>query len=73
MFQMGWFMLFRKRIKKVLDIEGIEKAAKEAEPVKLEKGDFAAMLIAAVITIGPILLGFIGVMFLIAWLFGAFG
>ena len=65
-------MLFKKRIKKVLDIEEIEKAAKDAEPEKLEKGDFAAMLIAAVISIGPIILGMIGIMFLLAWLFGAF-
>ena len=66
-------MLFKKRVKKVLDIEEIEKGLKDREPPKLEKGDFSAMLIAAAITIGPIILGLIMIMLLIGWLFGAFG
>ena len=66
-------MLFNKRVKKILDVEEIEKARKGTEPVALEKGDFSAILLAAVITIGPIILGIIGLMFLLGWLFGAFG
>ena len=66
-------MLFRKKIKKVLDVESIEKNFGNREPLKLEKGDFAAMLLAAAIVIGPILVGLIGLMFLIGWLFGAYG
>ena len=66
-------MLFNKRVKKILDIEEIEKKHKGTDPVALEKGDFSAILIAAAVTIGPILLGVIGIMFLLGWLFGAFG
>ena len=65
-------MLFRKRINESIDIKDIEKNLGDRETLPLEKGDLTAMLIAAAIVIGPIVLGLIGVIFLVAWLFGAF-
>ena len=72
LWQVRLAMLFKSRIKDVIDIEEIEKQRGDAEPEELEKGDFAAMLIAAAVIIGPIVLGMIGLMFLLGWLFGAF-
>ena len=66
-------MLFQNKIKKVLNIENAEKKRSISEPLELEKGDIKAMLIAAAITIGPFVIGLIGLIFLSAWLFGAFG
>jgi len=63
---------FRKRIDKVLDVKEQERIRDEQEDVKLEKGDIPAMLIAALIVIGPVVLGAIALLLLVAWLFGAF-
>ena len=66
-------MLFKKRIEKVFNIKEVEKDLDKRDSVKLEKSDFTAMLIAAAAIFGPIILGLIGIMFLLGWLFGAFG
>ena len=72
-------MLFRKRINESLDInesidiKDIEKNLGDREILPLEKGDLTAMLIAAAIVIGPIVLGLSGLLLLLAWLFGSFG
>ena len=65
-------MLFSNKAKKVLDIEQIEKNYADDDPLQLEKGDFLAILIAMFSVVGPILLGFLGLMVFLAWLFGVF-
>ena len=63
-------MLFKRKIDKVIDIARLDKGSSQA--FDLEKGDLPAMIIGAAIVIGPFLIGIIGLIFLVAWLFGAF-
>ena len=65
-------MFFRNKVEKVIDLNSSEKRLRDKEDPGLEKGDLPAMLLAAAITIGPIVITLIGLMFLLAWLFGAF-
>jgi len=48
--------------------EEIEKRVKNEKPLDLEKGDLKAIIIAAFITMLPILLGLIAVVLIIYWL-----
>ena len=45
-----------------------EYRIRNAEPVKLEKGDVPAMIIAAILVFGPVFLVLIGI-YLLAWIF----
>jgi len=66
-----WFFGKRK-IDRLLDVKELEKKRDEEEPLKLEKGDLPAMLIAALIVFGPVVLGAMAIITLLAALFGAF-
>jgi len=66
-----WFFGKRK-IDRLLDVKELEKKRDEEEPLKLEKGDLPAMLIAALIVFGPVVIGAMIVITLLAALFGAF-
>ncbi|MGI6467304.1 MAG: hypothetical protein ACOXZZ_06930 [Sphaerochaetaceae bacterium] len=62
-------MLFPRKIKRVLNVEEIEKKHKEEEKVPLEKGDFLAMMISAFIVFTPVILLLIGIVYALYWLF----
>ena len=58
---------------KKLNPEATDNRVKHEEPLSLEKGDLKAIIIAAIITIGPFFLLLVGTPFVIFWLlFGRF-
>ena len=63
-----WF-LHKRRFSKLIDEKEAEKRFAEVRP-ELEKGDLPAMIIAALITFMPYILGIIALLLLIAWLVG---
>ena len=62
-------MLFRRIIKRVLDVKEVEERHRTEEKVELEKGDFLAMLISAFIVFTPVILLLIGIVYGLGWLF----
>ena len=66
-------MIFQSKLDRIMNLKEEERKKREQEqdenPVKLEKSDFPAMLLAALITIGPVvaivLLLLVGVLFLL--------
>lgn len=62
-------MLFRRKIKRVLDVEKLEEQHKEEKLEELEKGDFLAMVIAALLVFTPVILLLIGIVYGLYWLF----
>jgi hypothetical protein len=56
-------------LKELVNVEDIEKRAKEEGKPELEKGDLFAITIAAIRVFLPVLLGFIGVVYLLAWIY----
>jgi len=55
--------------RKKLNVEKILEQTKEEPELELEKGDVKAIIIAAIITILPVLLVFIAGVLLVYWLF----
>lgn len=53
-----------ERVKKPMSRE---EARKRMDEMDLEKGDVPAMILAAFITFGPILLALIGILLLVSW------
>lgn len=62
-------MLFQRKIKRVLDVESLEKRHQKEPKEPLEKGDFLAMIISAFIVFTPVILVMIGVLYGLVWLF----
>lgn len=58
------FITRHERIKKPMSRE---EARKRVEEMELEKGDVPAMILAAFITFGPILLALMGIVIFVAW------
>lgn len=58
--------MFRKRRKKLLENE--EENLKKLEELELEKGDVSALIIAALITLLPVVLLVLGIFTFIIWL-----
>lgn len=61
-------IFFRKKIERLVNPKETEKRLKE-EPLDLEKGDLRAIIIAAFITIGPLVLLIGGIFVLVYLLF----
>jgi len=57
-----------RKVQKLIDPHATEKRLKE-EPLDLEKGDKKAILIAAMLVFFPVVLGFCGLIALLAFLF----
>ncbi|MFA5447484.1 MAG: hypothetical protein WC233_04340 [Sphaerochaeta sp.] len=62
-------MLFPKKIKRVLDVEGAEKRHASEIKEELEKGDIPAMIISAFLVFTPVILLLIGIVWGLYWLF----
>jgi len=62
-------MLFRRKVKRVLDVKEVEERHRTEEKVELEKGDFLAMLISAFLVFTPVILLLIGIAYGLGWLF----
>jgi len=62
-------MLFPRKIKRVLDVEDVERKHTQEPRERLEKGDFLAMLISAFLVFTPVILGMILVLYGLYWLF----
>jgi len=63
-------MLFPRKIKRVLDVDEIEKKEKDSiKKEELEKGDILAMIISAFIVFTPVILLLIGIVWFLYWLF----
>ena len=60
---------FRNRLKDFVNVEEAERRVKEEGKAELEKGDLLAITIAAIRVFFPVLLGFIGVIYFLFWLF----
>lgn len=58
--------MFRKRRKKLLENE--EENLKKLEDLEFEKGDVSALIIAALITLLPVVLLVLGIFTFIIWL-----
>lgn len=61
-------MIFKNKIKRVLDVEAIREKHKDDEKIELEKGDKLALALSALLVFVPVLvifiLVFLGVFFL---------
>ena len=62
-----WFFN-KRRFEKLVDEKEAEKKFNEVRP-ELEKGDLFAMVTAALLVFMPFILGIIGILLLLAWLF----
>jgi len=62
-------VFFQRKIKRVLNVDEIEKRHAKEELEPLEKHDLLAMVIAALIVFVPVLLLLIGIVYLIMWFF----
>ncbi|MFA5569902.1 MAG: hypothetical protein WC990_00465 [Sphaerochaetaceae bacterium] len=63
-------MLFPRKIKRVLDVDEIEKKEKDSiKKEELEKGDILAMIISAFIVFTPVILLLIGIVWFLYWFF----
>ncbi|NCC12863.1 MAG: hypothetical protein EOM32_05750 [Spirochaetia bacterium] len=62
-------MLFQRKIKRVLDVENLEKRHQKEPKEALEKGDLLAMIISAFIVFTPVILVMIGILYGLLWLF----
>ncbi len=62
-------MLFPRKIKRVLDVENLEKRHQQEPKEALEKGDFLAMLISAFIVFTPVILVMIAILYGLYWMF----
>ena len=60
-------MLFNRKVRRLIDPDKTDKALKE-DPLELEKGDKKAIVLAAFLVYGPVVLGMSIVLGLIAWL-----
>lgn len=58
--------MFKKRRQRLLEQE--EKNLKKMEELEFEKGDTLALIIAALITLLPVVLLFLGALSLIIWI-----
>ena len=59
-------MLFEKKVRRLINPEKTDKESRE-NPLELEKGDMKAIIIAAFVVYGPVVLAFCGIVGLIAW------
>jgi cell division septal protein FtsQ len=62
-------MFFKRKIKRVLNLEEIEERHEKEIKEELEKGDLFAMIIAALIVFTPVILLLIGIVYFLLWLF----
>jgi len=61
-------IFYNRKVQKLIDPRETEKRLRE-EPLDLEKGDKKAILIAAMLVFFPVVLGFCGLIALLAFLF----
>jgi len=59
-------LFFKRRFEKIVNEKEAIKKFAEVRP-EMEKGDFKAMVIAAILVFLPIILIIAGIMFLFAW------
>ena len=62
-------LFFRNKFSRAIDPKAAEQRWRE-KPLELEKGDLPAILLAALITLGPVFLVMIGVLLGLWWWFG---